>query len=293
MIRSLSLASPAGGAAGSLRSRRARSCEPRWLGVVPHSCHTPRDPGALCRKERRVPGHRRPTPSDPNALVRRLSCIGGAHRLQRVPRTRDHGAGRAPGQRSCGGADCPTSTPFWRRHHRSAPERRSHDQSRATHQAGGALGAQHSSSRSPLRHQRSLHGSLGRHPHRRCRRGRSRSLHRRGLDHVLRAAQGKGLKVPSSNLGAPTECSRDWPESRGATLGPNPHERPLIHDCRGGFRSAVDNDDLPRVGGWRKTGVELCVDHRQPTAKASRRGWRLEQVAGDDLLNHPGGEVRT
>jgi hypothetical protein len=56
--------------------------------------------------------------------------------------------------------------------------------------------------------------------------------------------------------------------------------------------SRVDQDHLVLVGGGRDAGVELRVDHRQSTAKAGRRGRHLEQVAGDDILDHSGGEVR-
>src|SRR5215218_9941333 len=57
-------------------------------------------------------------------------------------------------------------------------------------------------------------------------------------------------------------------------------------------RSRLDEDNLVLIGGWRDAGVELGIDHRQETAKAGRGGRHLEQLAGDDLVDHPGGQVR-
>ena len=67
-----------------------------------------------------------------------------------------------------------------------------------------------------------------------------------------------------------------------------PEEETLL-ESRGDL---LDQNHLVLVGGGRDAGVEFRVDHRQSTAEAGRGGRDLEQVAGDDLLNDPGGELR-
>jgi hypothetical protein len=88
--------------------------------------------------------------------------------------------------------------------------------------------------------------------------------------------------------GRSESAQRHRPHRRGATT----RRISLNQDAAAASGSPVDNDDLVPIGGRRKAGIELRIGHRQSTTKASRRGRHLEEVAGDDLLNNPGGEVR-
>jgi hypothetical protein len=106
----------------------------------------------------------------------------------------------------------------------------------------------------------------------------------------------RGPKVASATAGpitawtenaASSSDARVVPASAPAAQSPPRRARNRRRATRSGRpASRVDHDHLISLGGGRETGVELRVDYRQSTAEEGCRRRCLEQLAGDDLLDH-------